>query len=287
MAQRRVSVWQPFFLAGDSRTAVVDAARELESLGYSTIWSSAGFGSHVPARFREILDGTTDIGVATGIASIWHVPAADAAAFTDSATRDHPDRFLLGLGASHAAVVDGDSAKYRKPYSKTVEYIGALDATGQTPEQRVLAALGPKMLKLARDRSAGAHPYFTTVEHTVAARAALGPDALLAPEVAVVLDDDPATARATARQYTTGYLALPNYTNNLRNYGWTDADFADGGSDRLVDALIPWGSIDDVTAGIETHYTAGADEVTIQVLNGGNVGEFPAEEFRALAGALI
>ncbi|MGO3325911.1 TIGR03620 family F420-dependent LLM class oxidoreductase [Gordonia sp. (in: high G+C Gram-positive bacteria)] len=287
MAQRRTSVWQPFFLAGDSRSAVVDAARELESLGYSRIWSSAGFGTSVPPRFREILDGTTDIGVATGIASIWHVPATDAVDFTDSATRAHPGRFLLGLGASHAAVVDGDSTKYRKPYSKMVEYIDALDAAGQTPEQRVLAALGPKMLKLARNRSAGAHPYFTTVEHTVEAREALGSDPLLAPEVAVVLDDDPAAARATARQYTTGYLALPNYTNNLRRFGWSGADFADGGSDRLVDALIPWGSIEQVTAGIEAHFAGGADEVTIQVLNGGNAKQFPAEEFRALAAALI
>lgn len=121
------------------------------------------------------------------------------------------------------------------------------------------------MLKLARDRSAGAHPYFTTAEHTVEARRILGPDVLLAPEVAVVLDEDPITARATARQYTTGYLSLPNYTANLRHYGWDDADFADGGSDRLVDALIPWGSVGDVATGIDKHYAAGADEVAIRV----------------------
>ncbi|WP_132994253.1 TIGR03620 family F420-dependent LLM class oxidoreductase [Gordonia zhaorongruii] len=287
MTQRRVSVWQPFFLAGDSRTAVVDAARELEGLGYSRIWSSGGFGSRVPPRFREILDGTSRIEVATGILSIWHTPVAEAVAFTDDATRVHPGRFLLGLGTSHAALVEGDGTDYRKPYSKMVEYVAALDAAGQSPEQRVLAALGPRMLELARTSSAGAHPYFTTVPHTAQAREALGSGALLAPEVAVVLDEDPATARATARQYTTGYLAMPNYTNNLRRFGWTDADFADGGSDSLIDALIPWGSIDRVTAGIEAHYDAGADEVAIQVLNGGDAANFPAEAFRTLATALI
>lgn len=176
-------------------------------------------------RFREILDGTTRIGVASGIVSIWHSSPPEVAAFAQDAERAHPGRFLLGLGASHAVLLEGSGTAYRKPYSKMVDYLDGLDAAGLPPERRILAALGPRMLELSRDRSAGAHPYFVPAEHTAEARAALGPDRLLAPEVAVVLDADPTTARATARQYTSGYLALPNYTNNLRRFGWTDEDF--------------------------------------------------------------
>ncbi|MEU8425506.1 LLM class F420-dependent oxidoreductase [Micromonospora sp. NPDC048835] len=287
MAQRLVSVWQPFFLASDSPGAAVDAATELDDLGYSRIWFSGGFGENVAPRFREILDGTTRIGVASGIVSIWHSSPPEVAAFAQDAERAHPGRFLLGLGASHAVLVESGGTDYRKPYSRMVDYLDGLDAAGVSPERRILAALGPRMLDLSRDRAAGAHPYFVPAEHTAEARAAIGPDRLLAPEVAVVLDADPTTARATARQYTRGYLALPNYTNNLRRFGWTDEDFADGGSDRLVDALIPWGTIEAVAAGLEEHYRAGADEVAIQVLNGGDDTTFPAEAFRTLAKALI
>ncbi|MET7949283.1 TIGR03620 family F420-dependent LLM class oxidoreductase [Micromonospora sp. NPDC005324] len=287
MAQRLVSVWQPFFLASESQGAAIDAATELEDLGYSRIWFSGGFGENVARRFRELLDGTTRIGVATGIVSIWHSSPPEAAAFAKDAEQAHPGRFLLGLGASHAVVVEGSGTDYRKPYSRMVQYLDGLDAAGLSPERRILAALGPRMLELSRDRSTGAHPYFVPAEHTAEARAAIGPDRLLAPEVAVVLDADATTARATARQYASGYLALPNYTNNLRRFGWTDEDFADGGSDRLVDALIPWGTVETVVAGLEKHYQAGADEVAIQVLNDGDSTTFPADAFRALAAALI
>jgi probable F420-dependent oxidoreductase len=287
MAQRLVSVWQPFFLSSESPKAILNAAIELEELGYSRLWFSGGFEGNVPPRFRDILDGTKRMGVATGIVTIWHSSPTEVAAFTQDAERAHPGRFLLGLGASHAVLVQGTGTDYRKPYSKMVEYLDALDAAGLIPERRILAALGPRMLQLARDRSAGAHPYFTTAEHTAEARTALGPGRLLAPEVAVVLDTDAAAARATARQYTTAYLTLSNYTNNLRRFGWTDEDFADGGSDRLVDALIPWGTAEQVAAGIEKHYQAGADEVAIQVLNGGDDTTFPADAFRSLAAILI
>jgi probable F420-dependent oxidoreductase len=286
MAQRLVSVWQPFFLSSESPAAAIDAAVELEELGYSRIWFSAGFSGGVPSRYRELLDGTSRIGIASGILSIWHSSPAEAAAFTADAERDHPGRFLLGLGASHAPLVDGGQG-YHKPYSKMVEYLDGLDAAGTPPDRRILAALGPRMVALSGDRSAGAHPYFTTVEHTAEVRAALGPDRLLAPEVAVVLEAEPAAARAIARQYTTGYLGLPNYTNNLRRLGWTDEDLAGGGSDRLVDALIPWGTVEQVAAGIEKHYRAGADEVAIQVLNGGDATTFPGDAFRTLAAALM
>ncbi|WP_433824364.1 LLM class F420-dependent oxidoreductase [Actinoplanes sp. CA-015351] len=287
MTQRLVSVWQPFFLSKAGQDAAIDAAIELEELGYSRIWFSGGFGENVHPRFREILDGTKRIGVASGIVSIWHSSPAEVAVFAQDAQHDHPGRFLLGLGASHAVLVENDGTDYRRPYSKMVAYLDGLDAAGLPTEARILAALGPRMLELSRDRSAGAHPYFTTAEHTAEARAALGPDRLLAPEVAVVLDANPETARATARQYTAGYLTLPNYTNNLRRFGWTDDDLAGGGSDRLVDALIPWGTAEQVAAGLEKHYQAGADEVAIQVLNGGDAGSFPADAFRTLARVLI
>ncbi|MFI5843110.1 TIGR03620 family F420-dependent LLM class oxidoreductase [Catenuloplanes sp. NPDC051500] len=287
MAHRLVSVWQPFFLGSDSRGAAVDAARELEELGYSRIWFSGGFGENVHPRFREILDGTTRIGVASGIVSIWHSSPAEVAAFAQDAERAHPGRFLLGLGASHAVMVDGDGTGYRRPYSKMVAYLDGLDAAGVPAGRRVLAALGPRMLELSRDRATGAHPYFTPAEHTAEARTALGPDRLLAPEVAVVLEADPAAARAVARQYTAGYLSLPNYTNNLRRFGWTDEDLAGGGSDRLVDELIPWGTPEQVAAGLEKHFRAGADEVAIQVLNGGDATAFPAGAFRELAAVLL
>ncbi|MET7706432.1 LLM class F420-dependent oxidoreductase [Micromonospora sp. NPDC005413] len=287
MAQRLVSVWQPFFLGSASQGAAIDAATELEELGYSRLWFSGGFEENVAPRFREILDGTKRIGVASGIVSIWHSSPPEVAAFAQDAEQAHPGRFLLGLGASHAVLVEGGGTSYRKPYSKMVEYLDGLDAAGLPPERRILAALGPRMLELSRDRSAGAHPYFVPAEHTAEARAALGPDRLLAPEVAVVLEPDATIARATARQYTSGYLALPNYTNNLRRFGWTDEDFAGGGSDRLVDALIPWGTAEKVAAGLDKHYQAGADEVAIQVLNGGDATTFPADAFRALAAVLI
>ena len=287
MAQRLVSVWQPFLRAGESSAAALDAALELEELGYARLWFSAGFGENVPGRFRELLDGTKRIGVAPGIVSIWHSSPAEVAAFTADAERDHPGRFLLGLGTSHAPVVEQKGIDYRKPYSTMVSYLDALDDAGLPRSQRVLAALGPRMLELSRDRSAGAHPYFTPVEHTAEARAALGADRLLAPEVAVVVDPDAGSARATARQYTARYLALPNYTNNLRRFGWTDDDLAGGGSDRLVDALIPWGTPEQVAAGVEKHFQAGADEVAIQVLNGGKADAFPADAFRTLAAILI
>jgi probable F420-dependent oxidoreductase len=287
MAERYVSVWQPYFLGPGDGNSVVEAAAELEELGYHRIWFSAGFqNGGVPSRFRELLDGTKRIGVAPGILSIWHSDPAEVAVFVADTERAHPGRFLLGLGTSHAVLVDNTGGQYRKPYSKMVAYLDALDAAGVAPEQRALAALGPRMLELSRDRSRGAHPYFVPVEHTAEARAVLGSGALLAPEVAVVFEADADAARAVAREYTTGYLTLPNYTDNLRRLGWTDADLAGGGSDRLVDALIPWGTPEQVAAGIEKHYRAGADEVTIQVL-GVDSQTFPAEAFRALAAALI
>jgi probable F420-dependent oxidoreductase len=264
-----------------------EVAAEVEELGYHRLWFSGGFGDGILPAFAELLDATTTLGVASGIVSIWTATPAQSAQTFARLEADHPGRFLLGLGNSHAAMVEGDGGRYEKPFTRTVEYLDelSLQEPAVPADRLALAALGPRMLELARDRTAGAHPYFTTVEHTAAAREVLGEKALLAPEVAVVLETDAETARAVAREYTTGYLSLPNYTNNLRRFGWGDDDLAGGGSDRLVDALIPWGSVEQVAAGVLRHADAGADEVAVQVLGGG--GQFPRAAFRELAAVLV
>ncbi|WP_407445412.1 LLM class F420-dependent oxidoreductase [Rhodococcus sp. (in: high G+C Gram-positive bacteria)] len=285
-----MSVWGGgFWLSGKTREAALEAARELDDLGYARLWTSGGFGEGVPPVYGEVLDATTRLGVASGIVSIWHAEPADVAATVARFEEEHPGRFLLGVGTSHAPVVDAKAAHtYTKPYSHMVEYLDALDAA-QPPvpaDRRVLAALGPRMLALSATRAAGAHPYFVPAEHTAQAREILGTGPLLAPEVAVVLESDETTARGIAREYMRGYLSLPNYSNNLLRLGYTEDDVAGGGSDRLMEALIPWGDLDRVVAGIEKHYSAGADEVAIQVLTA-DPNAFPAAEYRELASALI
>lgn len=287
---RQVSVWGGgFWLSRKHREAALDAARELDELGYARLWTSGGFGEGIPEVYGEVLSATTRIGVASGIVSIWHAEAEEAARAVGALESEHPGRFLFGVGASHAPIVDARLAdSYAKPYSRMVRYLDELDAASvPVPAQRrILAALGPRMLALSAARSAGAHPYFTPPEHTALAREILGAGPLLAPEVAVVLEEDETTARGIAREYMRGYLSLPNYSSNLRRLGYTEEDVAGGGSDRLMDALIPWGPLDKVVAGIDAHYAAGADEVAIQVLTADAL-RFPAAEHRALAAALI
>lgn len=287
---RKLSVWGGgFWLGREHREAALDTARELDELGYTRLWTSGGFGEGLPSVYGELLAATTRLGVASGIVSIWHADPADAARSVNALEREHPGRFLFGVGTSHAPVVDTDKSHiYAKPYSRMVAYLDALDAAAEPvpAERRILAALGPRMLALAAARSAGAHPYFATAEHTAQARAALGAGPLLAPEVAVVLERDEATARGIAREYMRGYLSLPNYSNNIRRLGYTDDDVSGGGSDRLMDSLIPWGGIDSVVEGIEAHYRAGADEVAVQVLTA-DADTFPAAAYRDLAAALI
>src|SRR5579871_6517416 len=211
MNLRPVGVWW----SGVRRGASLDGetARALEELGYGAIWSSAGFDPGLPPHVPQLLDATDRMVVATGVVSIW-VTAPEELARAVAVVRDkHPDRFLLGLGASHAPLVE----RYERPYSHMVSYLDGLDAARPPvpPNARVLAALGPKMLRLAAARSAGAHPYFVPVEHTRTARQILGTGPLLAPEVTAVLEPDPVRARELARSFTPRYLALPNYANNL------------------------------------------------------------------------
>jgi len=261
----------------------MNVAGELEGLGYGAVWSSGGFNPGLSSRFGRLLDATENLTVATGIVSVWASTAAEISDAVAALEVAHPGRFLLGLGASHAVMV-GD---YRRPYEKVVGYLDELDVLGSVGRsRRVLAALGPRMLELAAARAAGAHPYFVPVEHTARARTVLGTGPLLAPEVTVVLESDPGRARTLARGFTTGYLTLPNYTNNLRSLGFDDDDLRDGGSDRLVDAVVAWGDIDAVADRVRSHLDAGADHVCVQVVDDGG-GTFPLAAYRQLAGVLL
>lgn len=259
------------------------AAAELQALGYGAIWSSGGFKPGLSSRFARLLADSTQVVVASGIVNIWMTAAEDIAAAAADLQAAHPDRFLLGLGASHGPIV----AAYERPYSHMVAYLDALDAAEPTVprDRRVLAALGPRMLELAAERSLGAHPYFVPVEHTAFARQVMGAGPLLAPEVTVVLERDPARAREAARRFTTGYLALPNYAGNLRRFGFDDDDLAGGGSDRLVDAVVAWGDPETVARRVRQHHDAGADHVCIQVTGGGE--GLPLDAYRELAAILV
>ena len=267
------------------------AAAELESFGYGALWIGEAARREPFANAGILLSATTRIVYATGIANIYARDAAAMAAGQKTLAEAFPDRFLLGLGVSHAGMVARRGHEYRQPVGTMRAYLDAMDAapfTAAPPPSdppRVLAALGPKMLELARDRAWGAHPYFVPVEHTKAARAVLGQGPLLAPEQAVVLETDASRARAIARMHTKTYLGLPNYADNLRRLGWPDADLAGAGSDRLVDAIVAWGDVDAIAARVTAHLRAGADHVCLQVLTE-SPRALPSEQWRVLAGAL-
>ncbi|MGW0172445.1 LLM class F420-dependent oxidoreductase [Rhodococcus sp. NPDC003322] len=237
--------------------------RELESLGYGTLW----LGGSPPADLaiaEDVLNATTTLVVATGITNIWSAPSAEVAESFHRLEATHPGRFLLGIGVGHR---EASKEVYRKPYQAVVDYLDELDAAEVPASRRLLAALGPKMLRLAADRAAGAHPYLTTPQHTREAREILGAGALLAPEQKFVLGTDPAAARAIGRPPVANpYLKLRNYVSNLKRLGFTDDDLADDGSDAVIDALVAHGTADEVAAKVSEHLAAGADHVCVQSL---------------------
>ena len=256
-----------------------EAAAELAELGFGAIWLG---GSSSAANAAPLLEATSRIAVGTSIQSIWdHEPEAAAASFADL-NAAHPGRFVLGLGVSHAKLAD----QYRRPYSALVAYLDALDEAGVPAESRVLAALGPKTIALARDRSAGSIPYLITTEQTARSRELLGEAPLLAPELKVVLESDPAKARSVARGYLAIYLGLPNYTNNFLRNGFTEDDLLDGGSDRLVDAVYAWGTDEQIRTRIDEFIEAGADHVALQIVDGGPRYDLPRDAWRRLASLL-
>lgn len=266
---------------------VAEAAAEAEELGYSALWIP-DVGGDVLGAVETLLGATRKAVVATGILNIWMHEAADVAARRAGWPEDWRRRFLCGLGVSHAALIDRDEpGRYQRPLARMRAYLDALDAAPVPvpPGDRVLAALGPRMLALARDRAGGAHPYNVTPEHTARAREVLGPDRILAPEQAVALETDRDAARALGRAHVAIYLGLENYANNLRRLGFGEDDLSGGGSDRLIDALVPWGDAESVARRLREHLDVGADHVCVQVVTG-DASQAPRREWRELAGAL-
>ncbi|MEV8538702.1 LLM class F420-dependent oxidoreductase [Streptomyces sp. NPDC051572] len=277
----RYGIWSVGLRTEDParRSELADAAAELEQLGYGAVWLG---GSSAAQHAVPLVEATSTLAVGTSIQSIWQYDAAESAAGFAELEAAHPGRFLLGLGVSHAKLAD----QYRRPYSALVSYLDALDAAGVPADRRLLAALGPKTLELARDRSAGSIPYLVTPDHTAKARAILGETPLLAPELKVVLETDPTRARTLARDYLAMYLTLPNYTNNFLRNGFTESDLADGGSDRLVDAVFAWGDDTRIRARIDDFVAAGADHVALQIVDGKAREDLPREAWRRLASLL-
>jgi probable F420-dependent oxidoreductase len=269
----RFGIWR------GERQVTPELAATIEDLGFGALWLGSAHGDLAAAE--DLLAATTTLIVATGIVNMWQYEARDVAASFQRVEERFPGRFLLGVGAGHPEMVQ----QYAKPYDTLARYVDALLGGGVPAGSLVLAALGPKVLRLAAERTAGAHPYLVTPDYTGQARTILGPGPLLAPEQKVVLGTDPGQARAIGRpRVEKPYLGLANYTANLRRLGWTDADLSGGGSDALIDALVARGSAAQVVARLTEHLDAGADHVSIQLLTA--PGADPAGGYRELAQAI-
>jgi probable F420-dependent oxidoreductase len=289
----RYGIWTNVLDAHPSSTGR-EAAQLVEQLGFSALWLPEATGRDPFVTASLMLAATSRLVVATGIANVYARDAMTMKACQLSLHEAFPDRFLLGLGVSSPVLVEKVRGhQYGKPFSYMAEYLRSMDSAvynAAGPKQdpgRVLAALGPRMLKLSSEAAAGAHPYLTDASHTREARRIIGPDALLAPEQMVVLETDPSAARAIARPAVGFYLRAPGYLANLRRMGFDDSDWADpkAASDRLVDAIVAWGDRDAIAARINAHHEAGANHVCIQVLRADR--EIPAAEWRELAAALL
>ncbi|MBM3718020.1 MAG: LLM class F420-dependent oxidoreductase [Actinobacteria bacterium] len=288
----RVGIWYGTIDAlatSDARRA----AATIEDLGFHALWLAEAVGRDPFVSASVLLSATERLPIATGIANIYARDPMTMVAGQKTLAEAYPGRFLLGMGVSHGHLVAGvRKHDWSKPYSYMVEYLDKMDkalfmAVGPSEDPgRVLAALGPKMLKLSATRANGSHPYFTTPEHTAIARSEMGPDALLAPEQMVVLETDPTEARRIARAGMKIYLGLPNYFNNLRRLGFTEEDWENGGSDRLVDAIVAWGSDDKIAARVGEHHAQGADHVCVQVLTE-DIRTAPVDQWRRLASVLL
>jgi len=272
-----IGIWTSYRPFGIERAG--EAAKLVEQLGYGAWW--VGGSPHVP-DIRPVLEATSTMVAATGILNVWSNDPGETAAADAAVRADFPGRFMLGVGIGHPEA----TSDYRRPLRTMRAFLDGLDASPTPPpaDERCLAALGPKMLDLAGERTAGTHPYFTTVDHTRFARERLGSGKLVAPELACVVDTDRVRAKAVARDYAKLYLGLRNYTKNLLDFGFTERDVADGGSDRLIDAVIPQGSAEQIAEVARAHLDAGADHVCLQPL--GEEG-IPRKSWTALANALI
>lgn len=249
-------VWRSSYLVD------AELASSIEQLGYASLWLG-GVAADFGPQILELLDATDAIVIGTGITNIWQTTPDAAVALYREIEAAHPGRFLLGIGPAHRESVGAVAVK---PYTALTEYLDRLDELGMPRERVILAALGPRVLGLAHDRTGGAHPYLVTPEHTREARELLGASLLLVPEVHVVLDDDPESARATARAALQLYLGFVNYRRSWLRLGYTEEDLAHGGSDRLVDEVVASGSADAIVATLQAHLAAGADQVLTQVI---------------------
>ena len=272
-----IGVWASYRQFGVERAG--EAAKLAEQLGFGAWW--LGGSPHVP-DLRPLLEATSALVAATGILNVWSNDPGQTAAADAAVRADFPGRLMLGIGIGHPEATNA----YRAPRSTMRAFLDGLDASATPPpsDQRCLAALGPKMLDLAGERTAGTHTYFVPAAHTSFARGRLGSGKLVAPELACVVDTDPARAKAVAREYAKLYLGLRNYTQNLLRFGFTEADLADGGSDRLIDAVIPQGSAEQIAEVARAHLQAGANHVCLQPL--GEEG-IPRRSWTALAKVLV
>lgn len=278
----RIGVWSLELRFGE-RAETTEAAAELDELGYGALWVPGGIGGDLTGDLDHLLAATTRATVATGVLNIWKHEPADIAAWWTALPEAQRERVLLGLGVSHVHVV----GQPFKPVAAMRDYLDRLISGGLDPEAVCLAALGPKMLELARERTAGAHPYLITPEHTAQARAILGPDRLVAPEQGVVLHSDAAKARDLARAALAHYASYPNYRNSWQRLGFSEQEI-DQTSDRLVDALFACGPADVIKQRIDQHFAAGADHVCLQVITGEGVNVAAARPaWRELAEVLI
>lgn len=285
----RLGVW--YFTEGFSAQQTAEFASRIERLGYSALWIPETVGRHPFTLASWLLASTTRLVVATGIANIYHREPGVTLAAQQTLAEQSDGRFLLGLGVSHKPLVEGlRGLKYGKPVETMSAYLEKMSSSpysGPAPKSKpktVIAALGPKMLKLAAQRCDGAHPYFTSPDHTRMAREVMGPDPHLCVEQKVVLESDPSVARNAARRAASMYLALPNYRNNWLRMGLSEDDISGQGSDRFIDATFAWGNVDALRARIQEHFDAGASHVCVQPISARTEsGSFPWETLEALA----
>jgi probable F420-dependent oxidoreductase len=280
----RIGIWSMELRFGD-RGQAADAAAELDELGFGALWIPGGVGGDVFGDVGRLLSATRNTVIATGILNIWKHDAREVGEWWSALPAHRKERVLLGLGVSHGPLI-GET--YRKPLAVMVAYLAQLSAEGLPAANLCLAALGPKMLELSRDCTAGAHPYLVPPEHSAMARELLGPDALLAPEQGVLLETDPRRARELARQAMARYILLPNYVNSWRRLGFTEDEISSV-SDRLIDALFAWGGMDRIAERVNAHLAAGADHVCLQVISGAGAPDVAATRpaWRELAAALL
>jgi probable F420-dependent oxidoreductase len=280
-----IGIWSSQLRYGNAAESA-DAAAELDELGFRALWIP-DVGGQVFDAVGNLLAATKQTTIATGILNLWMHTPGDVATNFATLTAEHGDRFLLGVGVSHAPLIDaGNPGRYRKPLAATETFLDELDATPQPVpvQRRVLAALGPKMLQLSARRGAGAHPYLVTPEHTATARGVLGNGPLLLPEQTVILTGNADEARAIGTDWLRSYLALPNYANNLLRSGFSEDD-VNQVSDRLFNAIIAWGDEDAILRRVSEHRSAGANHVCVQVLLS-DPKAYPREQWRRIAAAL-